>query len=174
MTRDPSPPLPDLVAVDADSDPNAARRLDPDGRSPEHWFPLFQAREAGMDASPLAMSADTLCALKTLDAEAEAIARKRNWAYLDTHLSAIGLFPEREIDFVPLAYPIIVPDAGALSSHLARSRIWCARHWPNLPSPPSFEPAQTLSRCCLSLPLDGRYDLKDMARIVDAVKLYLP
>jgi dTDP-4-amino-4,6-dideoxygalactose transaminase len=71
--------------------------------------------------------------------------------------------------FAPLAFPIVVRDAAVLARHLADQRIWAARHWVDLPSPSTFGAAHALSARCLSLPLDGRYDIEDMRRVADAV-----
>lgn len=158
-----------LSSDDADWQANIARARDPDGLAPGTWFDAFRTREAAMDSAPRAMSGRTLATLSQLDWKPEADTRRRNWACLAERLSHIALWPEHDVDFVPLAYPIVTDDAGLLSAGLAAERIWCARHWADLPSPETFVEAHTLSRRCLSLPIDGRYGANDMARIADAV-----
>jgi hypothetical protein len=73
-----------------------------------------------------------------------------------------------------LAFPVVVNDVAALSAHMAANRIWCARHWAELPSPQGFAAEHDLGRRCLSLPLDGRYDSRDMERIVASLRDYYP
>lgn len=162
-----------LPATGDDWQANTARAEDPDGLAPDTWFAAFRAREADMDSTPRAASERTIATLRQLDWAAEAETRRSNWARLAERLSHIALWPQDEVDFVPLAYPVVTEDAAALSAALAAERIWCARHWADLPSPEVFAEAHDLSRRCLSLPLDGRYGADEMARITDAVALIL-
>ena len=168
--------LPDPVGS-GDGDlfgPNDLRAADPDGLDPAPWFSAFRAREAAFDAAPLPMSARTLGALKSIDPTPEILARKANWAVLAGALPDLALWPMQKPDFAPLAFPVVVNDAVALSAHMAANRIWCARHWAELPSPQGFATEHMLSRQCLSLPLDGRYDSKDMERIVGTIREIYP
>lgn len=162
-----------LPAEADDWQTNDARAGDLNGLTPETWFPLFQKRERNMDSSPKAASPRTLAALTRLDWTAEAQARQWNWTRLSQRLSHVALWPEAQAGFIPLAYPIITEDAAGLSAGLVAERIWCARHWATLPSPETFAEAHQLSRTCLSLPLDGRYNEDDMARIADTVESIL-
>jgi len=150
---------------------NDARAADPQGLTPERWFPAFQAREADMDCAPRPASARTLQCLSQLEWHTEAEARRRNWRLLSARLSDMALWPEADIDFVPLAYPIVVDEAPALQADLARAQIWCARHWASLPAPKHYGDAHDLSQRCLSLPLDGRYGAEDMQRIAETIRL---
>ncbi len=102
----------------------------------------------------------------------EIAARRANWQVLAAELADIALWPDASVAFAPLAFPVVVDDAAALSAHMAAERIWCARHWAELPSPGSFAAAHALSRRCLSLPLDGRYGEDDMERIIAAIGRY--
>lgn len=154
--------------------PNDLRAADPDGRDPRPWFDAFRAREAAFDDAPTAMSPRTLDALKSIDPASEIAARKANWAVLAEALPDIALWSVKKPDFAPLAFPVVVNDAAALSAHMALSRIWCARHWAELPSPQGFATEHALSRHCLSLPLDGRYDSNDMERIIAILREYYP
>jgi len=52
---------------------------------------------------------------------------------------------------------------------MATERVFCARHWADLPSPGADFPAEhDLSRRLLTLPCDHRYDAADMARVAQA------
>jgi hypothetical protein len=152
--------------------PNDLRSADPDGLDPSAWRTAFLAREAAFEPDTHAMSWRTYLSLLCFDWRPEAAARRANWALLARGLSDLALWPDREVDFAPLAYPILADDAGALAAHLAAQRIWAPRHWASLPSPARFTDAHALSRRCLSLPLDGRYGADDMTRIIEAVQSY--
>ncbi len=170
------PDLPASVRQDRDDSlwiSNDLRRADPDGHNPSPWYDAFKTREGAFDASPQAIDPRTLESLSWIDVEPEIAARKANWQILATGLETYALWRKSTVDFTPLAYPLDVQDAGALSAALAAQRIWCARHWADLPSPKIFTDAHDLTGKLLSLPLDGRYDAQDMRRIVDAVKAAL-
>lgn len=167
--------LPDPATYPAYTDiwaTNDDRCADPDGQDPGSWFPAYQAREAAFDAEPRRCSHRTLAALDHIDLRAEGDVRRRNWRMLAASLSHLALWSIQAPDFAPLAFPVVVPDAAGLAAHLAERRIWAARHWADLPSPEHFHDAHTLSRRCVSLPLDGRYGRQDMQRIIDAVLDY--
>lgn len=151
---------------------NDLRARDPEGLDPSGWRGAYIAREAAFEPDERAMSNRTFLALNGLDWRPEAAARRANWGLLAKDLADRALWADPEVAFAPLAYPILVDDAGAMAAHLAEHRIWAPRHWADLPSPASFTQARDLSRRCLSLPLDGRYGAEDMARIVAAVRSY--
>ncbi|WP_443748602.1 hypothetical protein [Asticcacaulis solisilvae] len=168
--------LPDPAGAGNDNvfAPNDLRAADPDGLDPAPWFSAFRAREAAFDPAPLAISARTLDTLKSVEPATEIAARKANWAVLAEALPDIALWPVTTPDFSPMAFPVVVNDAAALAAHMAASRIWCARHWAELPSPQGFAAEHALSGRCLSLPLDGRYDSDDMERIVATIREVYP
>jgi dTDP-4-amino-4,6-dideoxygalactose transaminase len=168
--------LPDPVGPEGDDvfTPNDLRAADPDGLDPAPWFHAFRSREAAFDATPAAISPRTLAALKSIDPARETAARKANWAVLAAALPDLALWRIKTPDFAPLAFPVVVNDAATLSAHMAANRIWCARHWAELPSPQAFAVEHALSRQCLSLPLDGRYDSRDMERIVATIRELYP
>lgn len=170
------PDLPDPVGSE-DTDvfaPNDLRAADPDGFDPVPWFTAFRTREAAFTPAPLPISARTVEALKAIDPTQEIAARKANWAALAEALPDLALWPIKEAGFAPLAFPVVVNDAAALSAHMAANCIWCARHWAELPSPQGFAVEHAFSRRCLSLPLDGRYNSDDMERIASAVRDFYP
>jgi dTDP-4-amino-4,6-dideoxygalactose transaminase len=148
---------------------NDARRADPDGLAPPDWFPDYQSRETGFDATPRRCSDRTLTALDHIDLPREADARRRNWQALAGPLDRLALWSIPAPDFAPLAFPVVVADAAALVAYLADRRIWAARHWADLPSPETFAAAYDLARRCVSLPLDSRYGPQDMQRVSEAV-----
>ena len=152
--------------------PNDNRRADADGRDPASWFPAYQAREAAFDARPRRASDRTAAALARIGFDREAEARRRNWRALAIPLADVALWPVSAPDFAPLAFPVIVSDAADLVAYLASQRIWAARHWADLASPAQYREAHELSRRCVSLPLDGRYDQEDMVRVADAVRAF--
>lgn len=157
-------PLDDMPAV--------FRRLDdPAGERPDLWFPSFRAEEARMDARPLAMSRLARLLLDRIDPQPLIAARRANGRLLRQHLPDLLLWHDADDTEVPLGIPVVVPDAAAFVAEMAKARIWCARHWADLPSPPDEFPAlHGLARRLVTLPCDQRYGRDDMMRIVDHVR----
>lgn len=150
---------------------NDARRADPDGRTPDTWFPGFRVREDEFTSAPAPMSDRTHSLLQSIALAPEAEIRQANWLMLAQLLPDYALWPEQHPAFVPLAFPVVVENAGNAASCMAAQRVWCARHWADLPSDADeFPEAHTLAAQCLSLPLDSRYDAEDMARVAAALR----
>jgi len=111
---------------------------------------------------------------RATEAAAPIASRRQNCQALASDLADFALWPIENPTFAPLAFPILVQDAGDAVRALAEDRIWAPRHWAELPSDPSeFPDAAWLSRHCLSLPLDQRYGAEDMQRVSAAVKRLL-
>ena len=147
-----------------------ARAADPDGYDPAAWFPHFGAQEAAfrIDAAP--MHPATRHALRRSAAPALAARRRANAAVLGAHLGDLALWPGLAIGFAPMAFPVRVRDGAAVAASLARVGLFCARHWPSLPSDPDrFPVAHGLAGQLVSLPCDHRYDAADMLRLVAAM-----
>ena len=155
------------------ADASAAQRLrrdDPEGRTPERWYPRFQAQEAAFDATPRPMSPETRDVLARTPRAPAAQARRRNARFLVDALSDLVLWPDDPIDYAPLAVPIRIGERDRVAAALAEAGVFCARHWPEIPSPADFAPAHRLSRELLSLPCDERYGEAEMARIVETLR----
>lgn len=147
--------------------PQIARLEDPDGSRPQTWYAASQAREGAFQVGRAAMSRLTRRLLDSLPVEPEAEARRRNYAVLAGHLRSHALWPEVELPaFAPLAFPILSDNCEALRQVLAEQRIFCARHWADLPSPPGeFPDAHRIAGRCLSIPCDPRYSSQEMHRV---------
>ena len=150
-----------------------ARAEDEAGLYPETWFAPSNAREAAFAVTRRAMSPRTRDLLSHIDPRPETAARQRNYAALYAHLSDFALFPDiAEPDFAPLAFPVLT-DAAEAAKRLAAQRIFCARHWPALPSPASFAAEHALAARCLSIPCEPRYTEEEMHRAGAAVRAIL-
>jgi len=134
------------------------------------WYAAFHRAEARMDVSDHAIDAQTLQVLRTTALASLATSRRQNYARLHAALADLALWPEPAPDWVPLGFPIRVPDAAALGAELARHRIFAPRHWATLAteSPPAIEAA--LSQQLLTLPCDQRYGPRDMDRLIATVQ----
>jgi hypothetical protein len=160
------------------ADPDAARRIeplrrraaDPLGLENDVWFPAYQAAEAAMTGSPRPMSEAARRGAAAADTAEFARRRRRNAEVLLARVGGAALLPvERLLAAAPLGVPVVTPDAAEAVRAMARQRIFCARHWAELPSPAAeFLAEHALSARLITLPCDHRYDEADMARVADA------
>jgi len=164
---------PPAWAADADQsrlEPARLRAQDPSGAHNGVWFPAYRAAEAAMTSAPRPISDLSAAVLDTLDMPAIAARRRRNAETLLSRIGEAALFPPgRLLAGAPLGVPVLTDDAAAVGARMAEARIFCARHWPELPSPAADFPAEhALSRRLLTLPCDHRYDDADMVRVAEA------
>jgi hypothetical protein len=142
----------------------------------DSYMAAFRDVEAFLDADISVTEAPqaVLEVAAGLDWEDIAGRRRENWSVLDEMLEGkiekpLGVLPE---GVVPLGYIIIVNDRDRIRKALAGERIFCPVHWP-LPSEVNlrdFPNAHYMSSRALTLPVDQRYGLDDMAYISDLIK----
>jgi hypothetical protein len=168
VSRD-GPVAPPRWSADTDQSrltPSRLRAEDPLGRDNDIWFPAYRAAEAAMTAEPRPISDVSQAVADSLDTSAVVQRRRRNAETLLARVGDAALFPaERLLAGAPLGVPVVTGDAAAVAARMAEARVFCARHWADLPSPGADFPAEhALSRRLLTLPCDHRYDDGDMAR----------
>lgn len=74
-------------------------------------------------------------------------------------------------DDVPLVYPLLVEDGNSIRTKLIQNQIFCARYWPNVlhDSKPG-ELEYELTTNLIHLPIDQRYGIEEMKRIIELIK----
>lgn len=102
-------------------------------------------------------------------------ARKRrlaNFHYLEKHL--FTSFPLKMTnEDVPLVFPLLVDNGEHLRENLIKNNIFCARYWPNiLESIGNLSVERNLALNLVAVPIDQRYDLSDMEKVVRLIKAY--
>lgn len=129
----------------------------------EVGYPLFKFAEESLVGAPIrAMSATTTAALQNLDVATAIKRRRENFALLHERLHTS--FPLAFAgDDVPMVYPYVTTDA-TLRSRLIDKKIFVAKYWPDL----SAE-ANALAERIIPLPIDQRYGVADMKRIVEEI-----
>lgn len=167
-----APVAPPLWAADPDLsrlEPARLRADDPEGRNNEVWFPAYRAAEAAMTCEPRPISDLSRQVLNRFDAAVVLARRRRNAQRLLAEVGDFSLFPaDRLLAGSPFGVPVLTPDAAAVAARMVERRVFCARHWAALPSPPEDFPTEhALSRRLLTLPCDHRYDEGDMVRVAD-------
>lgn len=170
----------DLVQPDENfiSQRLAAKILRTTGCSESRYLAWIQASEAMLDTSPPRKCSWLSEQLLSGVDKTTALARRRaNWQFIHARLhggvgKCVGissLYEELLNGEVPLIYPIQVAQGhrDRLRAWLAEHHIYCPIHW-NLTE--SASPAASrLSEKILSIPIDQRYDEKDMVKIIGAL-----
>ncbi len=150
--------------------PYLARAEDPCETDNARWYEMYVRAEDRMATGRVRMTEMTTAALKTIDAAADGAIRRTNYRVLHSRLRDWAFIPDDQITFAPLGFPVRVPSASALANHLRQHRVFAARHWQALPSPPSEHPvAHRLADELLTLPCDYRYSPADMHEVAEEV-----
>ena len=110
-----------------------------------------------------------------LSVEALANKRRNNFNILRSSLKG-PIHPLFSLDgnqAVPLYFPILVEDRAALQKHLVQNAIYAPVVWPkDDKQPEQCEGAEHAYKHLLCIPIDQRYDVDDMKRIVSVISQY--
>lgn len=140
--------------------------------SPEAGYADFRKADDGLDRQPIRrMSRLTERMMQSIDYEAVAQRRRANYQLLDAalgHNNNIKL--PLEADAVPMVYTYMVP-VKRLREKLIENKIFVARYWPNVLewTDRNYE-EEELATLLIPLPVDQRYGIDDMERIIDIIK----
>ncbi len=137
-------------------------------------FDEFKINEAAFSELELGrMSPATEAFITTFDFEKTRLARERNFLYLHNHLGNLNNLPLPDIRNLcgPLCYPFIVPNNG-LRKKLIEESIFVPTFWPGLNVENDTYEAYLVQNL-LPLPIDQRYELKDMQRIIEIISTKL-
>jgi hypothetical protein len=118
--------------------------------------------------------------LSRVDVEYIKNIRCRNFVYVYDRIKNNNkiriIFDKDKIkDNIPIGFPILINNRDNIRKKLMSESIYCPIHWsikdnyiPNI-----FNDAYYLSDSILTLPIDQRYNLEDMNRLVNTLCLYL-
>ncbi|MBE5780389.1 MAG: hypothetical protein E7328_00995 [Clostridiales bacterium] len=144
-------------------------------RDDKAYLDLFEQGEDFLDTCSCMGSCEQDAALiQRLDVDFIRSRRRENASVLLAALSEYALFPKLSEDDCPLFVPLILPEEerSALRRYLISQEIYCPIHWPV--SDLHRLTAQQLSiyQNEISLVCDQRYTVRDMERIIHAVKTF--
>ena len=101
--------------------------------------------------------------------------RKENFKYLKKELQSIEILPVcnfQEGD-CPFVFPIRIANRDKFRKYLMENRIYCAVHWPfDGFMEKERKNAVFNSDTLISLPIDQRYDIKEMDYMLNVIKAY--
>jgi len=143
------------------------KRID---RSPQEGYTDFHANDKALASVGMRrMSKLTERMMCSFDYTAKANKRIHNFHVLDKFLRESNHFKwAMDYGTVPLVYPYYVENGVRLRQYLINHQVFCARYWPNVlewcqPNEWEYQLAENL----VCIPVDQRYDEKDMQCILD-------
>lgn len=113
------------------------------------------------------MSKFTKRMMQSIDYGVVAQRRLDNYNFLCSYLGG------RQLNYgeVPMIYPYVSEQGQELRKKLIANRVFVAKYWPNVDEWAGAEATETwMANHILPLPIDQRYDEKDMERIVKIIK----
>ncbi len=140
--------------------------------SAEDGFQDFRRVDDGLDNQPIRkMSRLTQRMMQGIDYEAVAEKRRRNYHMLYDALGKENIIElPLEDDAVPMVYPYFVTNKG-LREILIENKIFVARYWTNVLEWTTNDDVDYLLAYQMQpLPIDQRYRVDDMNRIISIVK----
>lgn len=135
-------------------------------------YAAFRANSATLKQQPIRqMSPLTRKLLSSIDFAAVRQRRIDNFQTLHACLAATNLLDIPSLDSFacPMVYPYLTDDA-ALKQRLIQDKIFVATYWPNVMEWCSNDDIEyKLATRIIPLPIDHRYGMKDMRRIINTI-----
>lgn len=138
---------------------------------PDDYYLDFKgAEESFYKEGMMGMSRLTENLLRAIDYEEVMEKRRKNMKYVHYRLSAynrLKLDGDNEIDFM---YPLWVDNAEELRKGLLKSRVFTPLLWPNVIKYGKGMLEYDMAMSIVPIPIDQRYELKDMKKICDFIE----
>jgi hypothetical protein len=138
---------------------------------PEAAYEEFKQEDRSLDEQPVKqMSKLTQHLLKNIDFEAARKNRLENFKFLQEELKALNKLNINAEELTgPLAYPLFTEDLS-LRDKLISHKIYVPLYWPNVMEwCKDGELEYHLAQGILPLPIDQRYGLSDMKKVIDVI-----
>lgn len=118
------------------------------------------------------MSNITKAILSNLDYNSILRIRRENYMYLEDNLKLMNLLNiDLDKEDVPMIYPFRVKKSKLLREKLISEKIYCATYWPNVLEWCDFNVnSYHLTEEIIALPIDQRYSIEDMQKIIHYVE----
>lgn len=136
--------------------------------SPEDGYDDFHKVSADFHTLSICrMSKLTKRMMQSIDYGKATQGRVDNYNYLRQYLGGKQLLYGE----VPMIYPYVSEPGQELRKKLIANRVFVAKYWPNVDEWAGAEATETwMANHILPLPIDQRYDEKDMERIIKIIK----
>ena len=144
-------------------------------QSAEEGFRIFKKNEESLSGSEIKlMSSLTRQLLRNIDYERCGEVRRENIKILHRALGAMNCIKiELEHNSIPMIYPFLTDKKG-LKEYLISKKIYCATYWESVKrhiDDKSWE--YRLATDLVALPVDQRYNLEDMQKMVTLILRYV-
>lgn len=120
------------------------------------------------------LPARALDLIKDLDLDMISEKRRQNWTYVKDALpkNIDSVQPVLYDNTVPLGLVVSLGNRNGLRRYLAEHRVFCPIHWslPKEVSRQDFPDASYTADHCLTIPIDQRYDINSLERVIDLLK----
>jgi dTDP-4-amino-4,6-dideoxygalactose transaminase len=143
------------------------------GLSKDRYYSLFKDAEdrLGEHPWPTKMSNISKNVLSKLDLKKISRIRRRNYIFLEKNLKSKKinlLFKKIPDNVIPLGCPIVSKNRDKIRKELIKYKIYPPVHWqlPKELNKNEFKDSWDLSKRILTIPIDQRYNLEDMKRII--------
>ena len=136
------------------------------------FYDCYQKAEQRLINQPIKkMSNLTQSILSSIDYKNIIKKRKENFEFLYKELGNMNLINmESDLDMVPFVYPFMIED-DSLRQKLIESKIYIAKYWNEVLNRKNVSDIEKdFVNMIFPLPVDQRYDLQDMKRIVKVIK----
>lgn len=140
-------------------------------------YALFRENDEKLDTAGLkGMSRLTQAILNSVDYERCGQIRRKNYEFLHGHLGNMNQLKLPKLGSqTPMVYPFWISDGFSLRERLIREKIYIATYWPELKTRGCVPPLEcSLVDDLVSLPIDQRYALAEMVKIITVIKDFLP
>lgn len=139
-------------------------------RSANEFYAQYAANEdsyIGLELRSMSKLTENL--LRAVDYDKVRKTRESNYAYLEEHLGDRNLLDKASVEG-PFMYPFLIEGGAAIRKKLQQEKIYVATLWPNVLELPKDSAARYLAENILPLPVDQRYDIEDMERMVQMIE----
>lgn len=122
---------------------------------------------------PAPISTESLKILQRIDFSEMIKIRRQNFIYLLSELESLALYKKLPTNVCPLGFPIIVKDRNKIKKKLIENKIYPPIHWPlSSKISKSFRDSWKISSHILTIPIDQRYNIEDMERIIEVLRIH--
>ncbi len=138
----------------------------------EAGFKDYQLNESKLDDQPVRlMCCNTRDILWHIDYDNVVAKRRANFVYLHEALKEKNFLQLSNFATFacPMVYPFVPKTIRNLRKELIDNKIFVAKYWPNIHPLSNFELEFVFAERIVPLPIDQRYGLKEMQRIIEIV-----
>ncbi len=145
----------------------------------EYYYERFKSAEDKLDTHPWPskMSKTSKKILNKLNLREIVLKRRKNYIFLLKNLKSKNIKPlysNLPKEVCPLGFPIISKKRDEDKSKLVESKIYPPVHWilPEKLDKNKFKDSLEISNQILTIPIDQRYNLKDMKRVINILNKF--